>query len=246
MTNYIKNEVLLIELGERLKAAAEMVEKCQVLCDVGTDHALLPLYLIEKQKIQRAVASDIKAGPLAAARKNITQRGYQDRIELRLGDGLKVIKAGECDSAVIAGMGGYLIREIIKESYEVAASLKQLILQPMNRQEVLREYLYQHGFDIVNEKLVFENEKYYIIMSAVYTGMKKEPGDKIYYYIGEKLISNKDPLLPSYLEKQIKACERNINKIEAGGGSMTAREKQLWLKAGCESILNAIKESRQP
>lgn len=232
--------MLKIELSGRLKVVADMVEKCDVLCDVGTDHGLIPVYLINKQVIKRAVASDVNAGPLESARKNIYHWNCQDKIVLRLGDGLKVIDKGECDCVVIAGIGGYLIRDIIDVSYQVAASLKQMVLQPMNRHEVLREYLYENGFDIVDERLARDNEKYYMILSVVHTGFNKAIPDKINLYIGEKLIDNRDPLLPDYLNKQIKTCCKILDRIGSSEGNEAAREKHLWLKSGYEAILNKI------
>jgi tRNA (adenine22-N1)-methyltransferase len=232
--------VLFIELYGRLNTIADMVRKCELLCDVGTDHGYIPIYLVEKGVVQRAVASDVRPGPIAIARNNILQNGFENKIDARLGDGLKTVKVGECDCAVIAGMGGVLIREIIKASFDTCTKMKQIVLQPMNSQEELREYLYNNGFDILNERLVQEDKKLYIVMSVVYTGVRKEVPE-INFYIGERLIANRDPLLPVYLDKQIKTCNKilgemsNINNDDRG-----ARRKQEWLKAGYERILKVV------
>ena len=108
-----------MNIGARLEAVAKLV------------HAYLPVWLLQKGQIKAAVAADIAAGPCRAAQTNIGMYGLRDKIEVRMGSGLTVLKPGEADGAVIAGMGGSTIIEILQEAPEVAASLKFLIVQPM-------------------------------------------------------------------------------------------------------------------
>ena len=93
-----------MNIGARLEAVAKLVPQGCVLADIGTDHAYLPVWLLQKGQIKAAVAADIAAGPCRAAQTNIGMYGLRDKIEVRMGSGLTVLKPGEADGAVIAGM----------------------------------------------------------------------------------------------------------------------------------------------
>ena len=95
-----------MNIGARLEAVAKLVPQGCVLADIGTDHAYLPVWLLQKGQIKAAVAADIAAGPCRAAQTNIGMYGLRGKIEVRMGSGLTVLKPGEADGAVIAGMGG--------------------------------------------------------------------------------------------------------------------------------------------
>ena len=120
-----------MNIGARLEAIAALVPQNCVVADIGTDHAYLPVWLMQKGLIKPAIAADIAEGPCRAAQTNIGMYGVKDKIEVRRGSGLTVLKPGEADGAVIAGMGGSTIVQILEESPEVAKTLKFLIVQPM-------------------------------------------------------------------------------------------------------------------
>ena len=119
-----------MELSKRLKAVADMVGTGSVLADIGTDHAYIPIWLVSRGSVPRAVAMDVNEGPLKRAQENILQNGLEEKIETRLSDGFKALAPGEADTAVIAGMGGGLTVRILKNGMEVVRSLKECILQP--------------------------------------------------------------------------------------------------------------------
>ena len=120
-----------MNIGARLEAIAALVPQNCVVADIGTDHAYLPVWLMQKGLIKAAIAADIAEGPCRAAQTNIGMYGLKDKIEVRRGSGLTVLKPGEADGAVIAGMGGSTIVQILEESPDVAKTLKFLIVQPM-------------------------------------------------------------------------------------------------------------------
>lgn len=120
-----------MNIGVRLEAIAALVPQNCVVADIGTDHAYLPVWLMQKGLIKAAIAADIAEGPCKAAQTNIGMYGLKDKIEVRRGSGLTVLKPGEADGAVIAGMGGSTIVQILEESPDVAKTLKFLIVQPM-------------------------------------------------------------------------------------------------------------------
>ena len=202
-----------MELKGRLKLITEKIPKCDSLCDVGTDHAYIPIFSIENKICIKAIASDVRIGPLEIAKENIRLAGLKDKIETRLGGGLQPIRDGEVDTYVIAGMGGVLICDILKESYNKAQSAKTIILQPMNAIEILREWLLKNGFEIVDEELTSEGEKIYNVIVCKWTGtIVREP--EIYYYVGRRLIERKDPLLATFLEKKLKQTNTILKEMK--------------------------------
>lgn len=137
--------------------------------DIGTDHAYIPIELINQGRIERAIACDINEGPLKIAEANVKHNNLTDKIELRLADGISALSDGEVDSVIIAGMGGVLISEILNLDENKSHSYKELILQPMNSQSELRKYLSEHNFKIIEEDLAVEGFKVYNIL-VVCTG----------------------------------------------------------------------------
>ncbi|NJD04175.1 MAG: SAM-dependent methyltransferase, partial [Ruminiclostridium sp.] len=154
-----------MDLKGRLGAIAEKIPQCGTLADVGTDHAYIPIFAVKNSMCRKAIAADVKSGPVGIAARNIKRYGYEKRIETRLGYGLEPITEAESDVIVIAGMGGILIREIIEKSIEKAQIARVLILQPMNMAEVLRKWLNENGFEIFDETLAEESDKIYNILS---------------------------------------------------------------------------------
>lgn len=168
----------MIKLDDRLAAIAALVRTDRRICDVGTDHALLPCYLCE-QGAQSVIASDINEHPLEAARANIGRYGFSRRITLIRSDGLKDIPP--CDDIIIAGMGGELISEIIAGCTFVTKDTR-FILQPMTRETLLRRYLYENGFEIMLENGAYSGGKAYTVMLVRFTGEKRNIDTSFAYF----------------------------------------------------------------
>lgn len=156
-----------MQISKRLEAVAGMVTPGLTLADVGTDHAYIPIYLVENQTIPHAVAMDIGRGPLARAQEHITAHGLETQIETRLSDGLEALAPGEVQSIVIAGMGGPLAVRILTMGAAQAAACREVILQPQSDLRLVRSYLGSAGYRIVQEELVCEEGKFYPMMKCV-------------------------------------------------------------------------------
>lgn len=196
-----------IRLSKRLAAIADMIPQGSRLCDVGCDHALVPLYLLTEKRIPSALAMDVAGGPLAAAQVNIERCGCEDRIETRLSDGLSAYNEGEADVLLISGMGGILIAEILGREPGKTASFRELIFGPQKEYACFRAYLRSCRLGIVEECMTEEDGKFYPLIRAVpgadtaVSGLPQPMEDRF----GPDLLRKKDPVLLKYLlrRKQI-------------------------------------------
>ena len=159
----------MITLDKRLSAVAALVRQGSRLADIGTDHAYLPVHLVQAGVCPSAIASDIGAGPLDAARRTVTENELTSQIALRLGDGLATVSADEIEDIAIAGMGGETIAAILEAAPWVRDRRLRLILQPMTRAEDLRRWLLQNGFAVMEEHLITDGRHLYPVLAAEYT-----------------------------------------------------------------------------
>lgn len=170
-------------IDKRLEAIASRVRRGCRLADIGTDHAYLPIYLMQRGICERVIAADINESPLAVAAQNINKANLQDKIALRLGSGLSVLAPDEVDDIVIAGMGGELIANLLADAPFIRSSQYRLILQPMSRPEKLREFLLANGFAIENEEIIRQGDKLYNVMQATFVNASAVT-DMAQFYIG--------------------------------------------------------------
>ena len=161
-------------LNARLLSAAEFVRQDATFADIGTDHAYLPLFLLDSGKIKFAYCCDINEGPLNSARRNAEERGRLSETEFILTDGAAVLSGKGITDYAICGMGGELIADIIDRAPHLKDEGVNLILQPMTRQEKLRAYLASVGFEITQESYSFDAGKYYVCILASYSGKCRE------------------------------------------------------------------------
>ena len=157
-------------VGSRLLSAAGFVRQGAYFADIGTDHAYLPLFLLSNGIIERAVCSDVNAGPLASAKSNAKEAGFSEKMVFMLTDGAEALSGLGVTDYAVCGMGGELIANIIDRAPELRDEKINLILQPMTRHGELRRYLCENGFRILNEAHSYEAGKYYVCINARYTG----------------------------------------------------------------------------
>lgn len=159
-----------IVLSDRLKGLAAMVSVGNRVCDVGCDHAFVPIYLINQGISPYVLAMDVKKGPIESAKEHIREYGLETYIETRLSDGLTGYKTGEADSLICAGMGGRLMMSILDRDKMKTASFKEMILQPQSEIEQFRFFLRSNGYLIVEENMIEEGGKFYPIIKAMNEG----------------------------------------------------------------------------
>ncbi|WP_251861882.1 class I SAM-dependent methyltransferase [Clostridium sp. Marseille-Q2269] len=230
-----------MEISLRLKEIANMVDRCESIVDVGTDHAYIPIYLIKNNICKNAIAGDINKGPLFRAQNNIAFHNLQGKIQCRLGPGLTKIYPKEVNGAIIAGMGGHLIKDILEESKEVFKTLDFLVLQPVQNPEALRKHIYNNGYKILEESLVFEDNRFYEIIKIRYDKNVKSI-DPIYYEIGQYLINNRHPLITKFLCNNIDKYKKILQYIKEDTDSSKLRKVEIKKKIfKLEELLNEFK-----
>lgn len=191
----------MADLSLRLRQVANFVPKAARLLDVGSDHAYLPLYLLEQGQIDYAVAGEVVEGPYRSAMSNVAASPFKDYITVRLANGLAAMTADdEIDTITIAGMGGGLITEILQAGKAKLTGVKRLILQPNNREDEVRLWLNQNGFALVAEELIEDKGKFYEILVAE---------------AGRQVLTERDLRFGPYLSQDCSASFKKRWSIEA-------------------------------
>lgn len=191
-----------MKLSKRLQVVASFIPDNSSLLDVGCDHALLDIFLMQTKKNIQIMASDINPNPLKIAKDNLLKYNFQNQITLKQMDGIKEIPQN-IDTIVIAGMGGILITNILQK--EKLTNIKNIILAPNNDFFIVRKHLNKLGYQIIKEQLVIDNQKTYLIL-------KYQKGkEKIDYYFGT--LSNKNLETIYYYTNILNTNIQNLKKI---------------------------------
>lgn len=201
----------MLKLSARMQMAADMVRPGGVLCDIGTDHAYLPSYLVLNGIIPSALACDIGRGPLDNARKSVEEYGISDKVALRLSDGLNEVKPYEASDFAFCGMGGTLMAELIGRAQWLKDKDKRIIAQPMSHVDDVITYFEENGFKIIEQKTCVDSGHIYTCLAAEYTGEKEvhSPG-YIYYGILPGNINETDK---KFIEVQLERLKKHRNGI---------------------------------
>ena len=218
-------------ISKRLELVASFVPQGSILLDVGSDHAYLPIELVERGQIEAAIAGEVVVGPFQSAVKNVEAHGLKEKIQVRLANGLAAFEEVDQVSVItIAGMGGRLISTILEEGLDKLANVESLILQPNNREDDLRIWLQDHGFQIVAESILEEAGKFYEILVVEAGQMKLSASDVRF---GPFLSKEVSPVF-------IKKWQKEATKLEFALGQIP--EKNLVERQVLVDKIQAIKE----
>lgn len=216
-------------LTPRLKMIASLVPPCDSLCDIGTDHAYVAIYLAKKGIAEKIIAADIKKGPLMQAEKNIAAFEVSDKVETRLSNGFSAIAKGEVECCIIAGMGGETIAEILENE----KGCKYFVLQMQTAHKELRKYLSTQGYIIQKESVCREGNKMYTALLAIRGDGEKLTNTEL--EIGPRLIEDKPPLFYDYIRYRLYEIDSILTKM----GSCTTDKRREYerLKSEYEKLL---------
>ncbi len=218
-----------MQLDTRLSAAADLVPRGARLADIGSDHAYLPIKLCLDRKIECALASDINAGPVAAASANIAKNGLYDKIKAIKADGLDKARDFAPNCITILGMGGELIVSILSRAEWVRDEKITLVLQPMTHGEILSVWLAENGFEVLDESIICDggrDDRIYRLFKARYDGVRREisVADAL---IGRINLDRGDEATNRYIIRQVKILNTKITGKERSGGDTCAEHRLL-------------------
>lgn len=221
-----------MDLSKRLTAVAELVTAGGRTADIGTDHAYVPIWLVQNGRIPSAIAMDVNSGPLERARAHVIQNHLEGQIELRLSNGFASLAPGEVDAAVIAGMGGGLLIRILQEGGDVVRTLKECILQPQSEIEKVRAFLLEEGFSFIREDMVEEDGKYYPMMKVVppeqpnvKSRRSTESWNETELRYGKLLLEDKNQVLHDFLLREIRIKNEILNSLEKNDSERAEKRK---------------------
>ncbi|RED65735.1 tRNA (adenine(22)-N(1))-methyltransferase [Cohnella lupini] len=247
-TKMFKVEGVALKLSRRLSALADWVPQGARFADIGTDHALLPVFLAQSGKIVYAVAGDVHEGPVDAARRQVSEAGLDSVISVRLGDGMSVLSSGEVDTVTIAGMGGSLMTRILEQAGDSLLGVTTLVLSPHVAEDAVRRWLTKNHFVLDREMLLEEDGVIYTLMRAVlesdadeararnmrlYDASMLNPkmpaiSSALLYEMGPLLLSNSNEVFHRKWEEEIAKRERVINQLSHSTAPEAAEKAKEW------------------
>ncbi len=188
---------------KRISAMINFISPGSRIADIGTDHAYLPIESVKTGRASFVIATDKNSGPVTFAKKNITAAGLEEKIEVRLGDGLKILRPGEVDTICIGGMGGKLICDILNDAPEVFQSAEKIILQPMNAPDKVEKFLTDNNFFVADIDLAESGGIIYeIFFATTNPDLIRRPTKK-----------DLSPLAKKYSEEKIKKLRKVYDEM---------------------------------
>lgn len=250
----------MLKLSKRLQTIADHVTPGSRVADIGSDHALLPVYLIQSERSPSAIAGELNQGPYEAARKQTADAGLTSRINVRRGDGLAVLQPGEADTVTIAGMGGSLMRDILEAGYEAGKlhGVSELVLQPNVGEDQVRSWLIKRDWCLQAEAILEEDGKIYEVLHAFKAENKEEAEryNKALYdssflslsldhaaayaqlvQMGPYLLRKPSAVLTHKWQLELEKLDRVCKQLSLSEQPQAEEKKQLFINE-----MNAIKE----
>lgn len=214
-------------LDERLNTVLNYVEG-PTLLDIGSDHAYLPIQALKENIIKHAICGEVVEGPFTSSRKNVAHHNYTNEIEVRLGDGLEVVKqTDQIDTISICGMGGPLIASILEKGLQTINQRPKIVVQANTYTYPIRKILQAFNYTILNEKVVKDKHHYYEIIVA-------ELSDEQINYTEQELkfgpvfLKRRDELFIDMLRRELEHQQRIEAQMRLG--SSLDNIKQIELK----------------
>lgn len=215
--------------SKRLKKIANYIPDDVRVADIGADHAFLLIHLASEGRLKKGIIGEVNQGPYENALSNVKRFGFQQLIDVRLGDGLSILQPNEIDVIVLAGMGGSLIMNILNTGIEKLASVQKLVLQPNIGSRPLRRWLDDHGWRLMMEDIVDDEGILYEILVAcpgddLTLYQDEQLDEEMLYEIGPILWKDQHPLLRKKLQIDLEKKQKVVNGLKRGK-SIEAKQK---------------------
>ncbi len=230
----------MISISNRLEKVTTYIPKGSTIADIGSDHAFLPCYCVQKGVIDKAIAGEVNQGPYQSAYNQVKALGLNDQIEVRLGDGLEVISAHEVSVVVIAGMGGQLISNILERGKDRLPGVDLLILQPNMGARFIREWFEKNNWKLTEESILEEDEKIYEILVAKRTNTPVvfTEAEKL---LGPLLMKQKNSTFQKKWKRERDNWEKILVQLERALPTDEVSERKEQLKKKIIAVSEAIK-----
>ena len=225
-------------LSKRLDTVLRLVPPCETAADIGTDHGFVPIELVRRGIADRAIASDVRSGPLERARQHIGEAGLSDRIDARLGSGLKTLSPGEAEVLILSGMGGLLITELLEEAPEVLGNAETLVLSPHTDWDAVRQCVQEQGFRIADETMTEEDGKFYVFLKCVRGARKRRYTRKELQY-GPVLLKKCPEVFMRYLYREREKTANLLEKLRCGNVAQSVLKEKEHMLRMLEEILGS-------
>lgn len=214
-----------IKLSQRLQKVANFVPENARIADIGSDHAYLPVALVDSGKIDFAVAGEVVKGPFESAKNQVSSSNLTEKIIVRLANGIAAFDENDkIDTVVTAGMGGILISEILQADLNKLKTVETLILQPNNHEDTLRKFLMEHDFTIAAEAILEETGKIYEIIVAKHGKMKYSETELKY---GPFLLQEKSAIFIKKWQKELQTLQKVYGKLPENHSKRTEIKRKI-------------------
>ncbi|WP_221565622.1 tRNA (adenine(22)-N(1))-methyltransferase TrmK [Alkalihalobacillus sp. TS-13] len=230
----------MITISNRLEKVTTYIPKGSTLADIGSDHAFLPCFAVQKGIISKAIAGEVNEGPFRSAYNQVKALGLEDKIEVRLGDGLEVIDPYEVSAVVIAGMGGQLISNILERGKERLQGIERLILQPNMGARFIRDWFEKNNWKLIGESILEEDEKIYEILVAKPTNVQNTFNDTE-RLLGPFLMNECNSTFEKKWKREKENWERILIQLEKALPTQEICERKELLKQKINAVTEAIK-----
>ena len=200
-------------LSMRLERVAAHVPADARLADIGSDHGYLPVALMHRGAIAAAVAGEVALTPFHAAQRTVRENDLDQRITVRLANGLAAIEPGDGITAIsICGMGGETIRDILDSGKAHLSGQERLILQPNGGEQPLRQWLMENGYRILSEEVLRENRFYYEIIVAERIGPVIYSAEELYF--GPLQMQARTPAFLAKWQRMLREKQKTLIQFE--------------------------------
>ncbi|ACB84799.1 tRNA (adenine(22)-N(1))-methyltransferase [Natranaerobius thermophilus] len=229
-------------ISKRLTAIKNMISNSELVLDVGTDHALLPISLIKEDRVKKVIASDISKATVDEARAQVNKHDLINYIDLRIGDGLEVLASNETpDIIILAGIGGITIKNILMDNEDKWLFKSNLILQPQTDHADIRKYLISKGYFFKREELVKDKGFFYQVINAVPDVNKIDANSlsELEMEMGPKILANPNEVLIEYLNRELVKTKSVIDELQQAK-TERARAKLQEMRTRADAISEVL------